>query len=97
LIPGLRALPLFYGVTIIVNVFSIFHDGPKSKSIYILINFGRISDMLTLISVLHFDKIPLWGAIALSGAIGLVVAGGVQCFLVPYLRKSILGEISRKN
>jgi solute carrier family 20 (sodium-dependent phosphate transporter) len=36
LIPGLRALPLFYGVTIIVNVFSIFHDGPKSKSSKIL-------------------------------------------------------------
>lgn len=26
---GLRALPMFYGFTIAVNTFSIFHDGPK--------------------------------------------------------------------
>ncbi|PSN42125.1 Sodium-dependent phosphate transporter 1-B [Blattella germanica] len=28
LVPGLRALPFFYGITILVNVFSIVHDGP---------------------------------------------------------------------
>lgn len=33
---GLRALPLFYGFTIAVNTFSIFHDGPK------LLYFDRI-------------------------------------------------------
>lgn len=27
--PGLRALPLFYGFTLLINVFSIVHDGPK--------------------------------------------------------------------
>ncbi|XP_047105590.1 sodium-dependent phosphate transporter 2 isoform X1 [Schistocerca piceifrons] len=27
--PGLRALPLFYGVTVLINVFSIVHNGPK--------------------------------------------------------------------
>lgn len=27
--PGLRLLPLFYGVTIVVNVFSIFYEGPE--------------------------------------------------------------------
>lgn len=27
--PGLRALPLIYGLTLLVNVFSIVHDGPK--------------------------------------------------------------------
>ncbi|KAJ9589244.1 hypothetical protein L9F63_017543 [Diploptera punctata] len=29
LVPGLRALPIFYGATIFVNVFSIVHDGPS--------------------------------------------------------------------
>lgn len=28
---GLIALPIFYGVTMFVNVFSIVHDGPKCK------------------------------------------------------------------
>ncbi|XP_065337566.1 sodium-dependent phosphate transporter 1 isoform X2 [Cloeon dipterum] len=69
LIPGLRALPLIYGITIIVNVFSIFHDGPK---------------------LLHFDRIPLWGSIVASLAIGVTVSLIVQCFVVPYLRKSII-------
>lgn len=27
--PGLRSLPLFYGFTVLVNVFSIVHDGPQ--------------------------------------------------------------------
>jgi hypothetical protein len=31
LVPGLRALPFFYGITILVNVFSIVHNGPKCK------------------------------------------------------------------
>ncbi|XP_059474530.1 sodium-dependent phosphate transporter 1 isoform X2 [Neocloeon triangulifer] len=75
LIPGLRALPLIYGVTIIVNVFSIFHDGPK---------------------LLHFDKIPLWGSIVASLSIGVAVSLVVQCFVVPYLRKSII-ESSRDH
>lgn len=28
--PGLRFLPLFYGITFVVNIFSIFHDGPST-------------------------------------------------------------------
>lgn len=36
LVPGLRALPIFYGATIFVNVFSIVHDGPT------LLYFDRI-------------------------------------------------------
>lgn len=28
---GFISLPLFYGVTIFINVFSIVHDGPKCK------------------------------------------------------------------
>ncbi|XP_037081034.1 sodium-dependent phosphate transporter 1-like isoform X2 [Pollicipes pollicipes] len=27
--PGLRSLPFFYGFTILINVFSVVHDGPK--------------------------------------------------------------------
>ncbi|CAB3366699.1 Hypothetical predicted protein [Cloeon dipterum] len=75
LIPGLRALPLIYGITIIVNVFSIFHDGPK---------------------LLHFDRIPLWGSIVASLAIGVTVSLIVQCFVVPYLRKSIIEHTTKE-
>lgn len=32
---GLIALPIFYSVTIFVNVFSVVHDGPKRKHITI--------------------------------------------------------------
>lgn len=28
---GLYALPVFYGVTLFINVFSIVHDGPERK------------------------------------------------------------------
>ena len=37
LVPGLRSLPLFYGITILVNVFSVVHDGPKCECIIIII------------------------------------------------------------
>lgn len=30
---GLRSLPLFYGVTLAVNIFSIVHDGPKCEEL----------------------------------------------------------------
>jgi sodium-dependent phosphate transporter len=36
LVPGLRALPFFYGITILVNVFSIVHDGPKCEWDFIM-------------------------------------------------------------
>lgn len=29
--PGLKALPFIYGLTLLVNVFSVVHDGPRSK------------------------------------------------------------------
>lgn len=29
---GLSSLPVFYGATIFVNLFSVIHDGPKSKT-----------------------------------------------------------------
>lgn len=30
---GLWSLPIFYGVTLFVNLFSIIHDGPKRKNV----------------------------------------------------------------
>lgn len=38
---GLLSLPIFYGVTLFVNLFSIVHDGPKCKQI----------DTMTLIKI----------------------------------------------
>ena len=29
--PGLRSLPFFYGFTILINVFSVVHDGPTCE------------------------------------------------------------------
>ena len=42
LVPGLRALPFFYGITILVNVFSVVHDGPKCECVIIIINIINI-------------------------------------------------------
>lgn len=36
--PGLRFLPFFYALTFVVNLFSIFYEGPKSN--YQLINLS---------------------------------------------------------
>lgn len=35
--PGLRSLPFFYGITILINVFSVVHDGPKCKFMKLII------------------------------------------------------------
>jgi amino acid permease len=29
--PGLRFLPIFYAATIVINLFSVFYDGPSSE------------------------------------------------------------------
>ena len=31
--PGLRSLPFFYGFTILINVFSVVHDGPSRECV----------------------------------------------------------------
>lgn len=40
--------------------------------------------------LLAMDKIPLWIAIAVSVALGALVAGAVRCFLVPYYQKKLI-------
>lgn len=40
-------------------------------------------------AVLAMDKIPLWGALAASVALGVVVAGFVRAILVPHYRKKL--------
>jgi len=34
--PGLRFLPIFYAATIVINLFSVFYDGPPSKCILVI-------------------------------------------------------------
>ena len=29
--PGLQLLPVFYAATIVINIFSVFYDGPTCK------------------------------------------------------------------
>lgn len=43
----------------------------------------------TFFAVLAMDKIPLWGAFAISVATGAVVAGFVRAFLVSYYQKKL--------
>ena len=62
---GLRFLPIFYVLTLAINVFSIVLDGP---------------------SLLYFDRIPWWGSLILSLALGIVAGIAVRWILVPRLR-----------
>ncbi|XP_021930091.1 sodium-dependent phosphate transporter 1-A isoform X2 [Zootermopsis nevadensis] len=65
LVPGLRALPFFYGITIFVNVFSIVHDGPKLLyfdyipwwgALIISVGVGLISMMLVQFVLVPYEK-----------------------------------------
>lgn len=73
---GLFALPLFYGVTLGVNVFSIVHDGPK---------------------LLYMDNIPTWIALLGSGLLGTLVAILVHLFIVPWQRRKILNQETKRR
>uniref|UniRef100_A0A1B6CNV5 Phosphate transporter n=1 Tax=Clastoptera arizonana TaxID=38151 RepID=A0A1B6CNV5_9HEMI len=54
MVPGLRSLPIFYGITITINAFSVFHDGPK------LLYFDKIPTWTgVLISVLIGSVVAL--------------------------------------
>lgn len=94
---GLIALPVFYGLTVCVNVLSIVHDGPKCEQT----KYGYLSMDLNIhfpppksfsqfsFLVLYMDNIAAWVAITLSVIIGLIVAIGVQLFVVPWQRRKI--------
>ncbi|KAK7091232.1 sodium-dependent phosphate transporter 1-A-like isoform X2 [Littorina saxatilis] len=69
---GLILLPFFYGITICINAFSIFHDGS---------------------TLLHFNKIPLYGVFVLSIGLGVLTAVVVRLFVVPWQRKKIKNEV----
>lgn len=65
LVPGLRALPFFYGITILINVFSIVHDGPKLLyfdyipwwgALLISIAVGLISMLLVQFILVPYEK-----------------------------------------
>lgn len=43
---GLYALPVFYGVTLFVNVFSIVHDGPECKCHLFVIEFSSLIHLI---------------------------------------------------
>ncbi|XP_069682380.1 sodium-dependent phosphate transporter 1-B [Periplaneta americana] len=65
LVPGLRALPFFYGITISVNVFSIVHNGPKLLyfdyipwwgALIISVGVGLISMLLVQFVLVPYQK-----------------------------------------
>ena len=56
LVPGLRALPFFYGVTILVNVFSVVHDGPKRKCNFIIWHAHKTNTLIWMVSCLWFSQ-----------------------------------------
>lgn len=96
---GLISLPMFYGVTIFVNVFSIVHDGPKCKYLlkpfkiksYSSSHFNENLFINLIKTVLYMDNIPTWIAISVSVGIGIVVAILVQLIIVPWQRRKITG------
>ena len=61
LVPGLRALPIFYGITILVNVFSVVHDGPKCECIIIIIIIIIIITIIVVVVVVdpQMNSLPL--------------------------------------
>lgn len=90
---GLWSLPIFYGITLFVNVFSIVHDGPKCKLQHIS-QVIKTKNVIPNLSVLKMDNIPTWIAFVVSAAVGLSVAILVQLIIVPWQRKKILGQNS---
>ena len=45
-----------------------------------------------IVSVLYFDRIPLWGAFVASIGLGVVAMLIVHFFLVPIMKKKIAGK-----
>jgi len=91
---GLLALPIFYGVTLFVNLFSIIHDGPKCKLTSICYNHHHHTNRTLSLLVLHMDNIPNWLVFTISSVTAIVVAILVQFYVVPWQRKKILGQQS---
>lgn len=86
---ALIAMPIFYGITLFINVFSIVHDGSKCKFEY-LKYFNRLNinfDFLKI--VLGLSNVPLWLALVSALASGAVLSIIVQLFVVPWQRNKI--------
>jgi len=83
---GLRWLPVFYGATIMLNVFSIIHSAPPSLFLR-KIFFENCFFCL----VLYFDRIPLWGNFIITLSVGLIVGLCVMIVVKPRLKHSIEG------
>ncbi|XP_022325181.2 sodium-dependent phosphate transporter 2-like [Crassostrea virginica] len=66
--PGLRLLPIFYGLTAAINLFSVFYKGS---------------------SLLHFDKIPLYGVFIITFGSAIIIGLIVRLAFVPWYRKKI--------
>nr|XP_022325222.1 sodium-dependent phosphate transporter 1-A-like isoform X2 [Crassostrea virginica] len=66
--PGLRLLPIFYGLTAAINLFSVFYKGS---------------------SLLHFDKIPLYGVFIITFGSAIIIGLVVRLAFVPWYRKKI--------
>ena len=86
---GLRWLPLFYSVTIMLNVFSIIHSAPPSLYTYLSDDYFHSVGFL---SVLYFHLIPLWGNLLITAIVGITVGTFVMFFVKPRLKKSIEGR-----
>jgi sodium-dependent phosphate transporter len=76
--PGLASLPIFYGLTIFINIISILLDGPDMLKI----DVGNLPAWTS----------SLFG-LAIGLAVALCVALGVYLIMVPRLRKSIAHDV----
>lgn len=101
--PGLRSLPVFYGMTLFINVLSILLGGPDSTFetcfYHVIVNetLGILKNEFCVLIVfkIQVEGLPDWTqhffAILISGLIGVIVAAFVYLFMVPRLRRAIAG------
>jgi solute carrier family 20 (sodium-dependent phosphate transporter) len=90
---GLISLPIIYGLTIFINVFSVVHEGPKCESYTHFFPNKVVSlKLFVFSSVLYMDNIMTWVAVVISIGVGLLFALLIQFILVPRQRKRILAD-----
>ncbi|VDM79083.1 unnamed protein product [Strongylus vulgaris] len=94
---GLRVLPIFYFVCIAFNVLMVTWDGSKGISFCSFIYRHHTLQVPYLILVLHFNEIPVWGAVIIALGCGFIAAMFVQFFLKPRIHRKIQDEMAVKS
>uniref|UniRef100_H2ZJV4 Phosphate transporter n=1 Tax=Ciona savignyi TaxID=51511 RepID=H2ZJV4_CIOSA len=93
---GLRLLPIFYAITIGINVFSIVHSGAPFITIWLRVgsvldkhfaNQPTLSLMTKPIPVIGLDKLPWWASVVMGVGVALLTGVLVLILAVPRIRR----------